>query len=388
MPGKIRVHLDMQCVDLPCGMGRNETEIALRLMKYDDLDITASYFLPIGDDRNVRQFDFPVRRVKIPTPLVYHALPVKKRRIIHAIEKPLFWLARHFVSYDSLVGDTGNNVYVFFENRIPVVPVKGKIIAVINDLIPLVFAGSANRGREVNTRINTEEIIRRADRIISISEYTKKTITDLFSTGDKNIDVIHVGVDPNAFSGSYDASNLRKEYALPEKYILYFGSCQKNKNVESLVKAYALLPERLRAEYRLLITNPSDSVKECIDQSGIAGNVHFLHNVPEKDKPAIYREASLFVWPSFYEGFGMPVTEAQAAGIPVVCSNATSMPEAAGDGAVFFDPENVGEIKAAIERCLEDENLRRELVAKGYENVKRFSWDESARKFHDIITSL
>ena len=188
--------------------------------------------------------------------------------------------------------------------------------------------------------------------------------------------------------GEYDADSLRKEYALPEKYILYFGSCDKHKNVESLVKAYALLPERLRAEYRLLITNPSDSVKECIDQSGIAGNVHFLHNVPEKDKPAIYREASLFVWPSFYEGFGMPVTEAQAAGIPVVCSNATSMPEAAGDGAVFFDPANVDEIKAAIERCLVDESLRRELVAKGYENVKRFSWDESARKFHDIITSL
>lgn len=388
MPGKIRVHLDMQCVDVPCGMGRNETEIALRLMKYDDLDITASYFLPIGDDRNTSQFDFPVKRVKIPTPLVYHALPTGNRKIIHAIEKPLFWLARHFVSYDSLVGDTGNNVYVFFENRIPVVPVKGKIIAVIHDLIPLIFEESANKGRKVNTRINTEEIIRRADKIITVSNFTRKNLVDTFGINADSIEVAHNGVDTVVFSGAYDSIRLRKEYALPEKYILYFGSCMKNKNVESLVKAYALMPEDLRGKYKLVITNPSATVKECITHAGIAEYVHFLHNVPEKDKPGIYREASLFVWPSFYEGFGMPVTEAQAAGIPVACSNATSMPEAAGDGAVFFEPGNVDEIVAAMVRILTSESLCRELVAKGYENVKRFSWDESAKKFHDIITSL
>ena len=98
--------------------------------------------------------------------------------------------------------------------------------------------------------------------------------------------------------------------------------------------------------------------------------------------------ASLLVWLSIYEGFGLPIVEAQAAGVPVVCSNVTSLPEVAGDAAVLVDPMDTAATTAAMERCLYDAPFRQDLIAKGRENVKRFSWDESAKKLHDIILSL
>ena len=98
--------------------------------------------------------------------------------------------------------------------------------------------------------------------------------------------------------------------------------------------------------------------------------------------------ASVMVWLSLYEGFGLPIVEAQAAGTPVVCSNATCLPEVAGDAAVLMEPRDIDAIAAAIERCLDDEPFRQDLIAKGYENIKRFSWDNSAKKLHDIIMSV
>ena len=370
-------------VGIPCGMAVYETELALRLMKYDDLNISASYFLPSGEDRHTEQFTFPVKRVKIPTPLVYNAMPVSKRKLLHAVEKPIFWMLRPFLSYDSLVKNTGNNVYVFFENRIPVLPVKGKIIAVIHDVMHLKWEGVLEAQKAVTYK-NTEDIIRKADLIITVSEFTKKELIDIFRVDRARIEVVYNGVDVSAFAEDYNVS----KYGLPEKYILYFGSCDTHKNVESLVKSYALLPSDLRAEYPLVITNPSDSVKACAEGCGVSEQVQYLYRVPDADKPGIYRGASVFVWPSLYEGFGIPILEAQASGVPVVSSNAGVMPEVTGDSAVLADPKDTEAIASAIQRVLTDEALHRDLVMKGFENIKRFSWDESAKKLHDIITSL
>ncbi|MBQ7216441.1 MAG: glycosyltransferase family 4 protein, partial [Synergistaceae bacterium] len=359
----VRVHFDMQSVGVHCGMAVYETELALRLMKYDDLNISASYFLPSGEDRYTEQFSFPVKRVKIPTPLVYNALPVGKRKLLHAAEKPIFWILRPFLSYDFLVKDTGNDVYVFFENRVPIVPVKGKIIAVVHDVRSLRFE-EVNKHREIITLVNTEDIIRKADLIITVSEFTKKELTDIFRADSARIEVVYNGVDGSAFAGDYDVS----KYSLPEKYILYFGSCDTHKNVGALVKSYALLPAELRQEYQLVITNPTDSVKACAEACGISGQVQYLYRVPDEDKAGIYRGASLFVWPSLYEGFGIPILEAQASGVPVVCSDAGVMPEVTGDSAMLFDPKDTEGIASAIQRVLTDEGLRRDLVQRGFEN--------------------
>ena len=178
------------------------------------------------------------------------------------------------------------------------------------------------------------------------------------------------------------------KYDLPERYILYFGSCGGHKNVPALVKAYSILPAELKDNYKLVITNPSSEVKNLVNTSGLSRQVQYLNSVPDSDKPSVYRRASLFVWPSLYEGFGIPILEAQASGVPVVSSNATVMPEVAVDSAVLVDPKDTEAIASAIERVLTNEGVNKELIAKGYENIKRFSWDESAKKLHDIIIQL
>ena len=379
----VRVHFDMQSVGIHCGMSTYETELALRLMTYDDLKISASYFLPVGENRNVERFDFPVERVRVPTPFVYHALEGSSRKLLHAIERPLFALLRPFFSYNFLVKDSGDNVYVFFENRIPVVNVMGKIIAVIHDVRSLRYEES-NKHRRANTFINTQKIIKKADVIITVSEFTKRELADIFRVAPAKIEVVYNGVNASAFAGKHDVS----KYNLPGRYILYFGSCDSHKNVPALVKAYSLLPAELRDSYKLVITNQSNEVKDSVNALGLTRQVQYLSRIPDEDKPGIYHGASLFVWPSLYEGFGIPILEAQASGVPVVSSNAASMPEVAGDSAVLFDPHDTKAIASAIERVLTDEDLRKGLIAKGYENIKRFSWDKSAQKLHDIIINL
>ena len=156
--------------------------------------------------------------------------------------------------------------------------------------------------------------------------------------------------------------------------------------MESVIRAYARLPEATRREYALVITNPKDAVKACAVENGITP--HYIANVAAEDKPAVYQMASVLIWLSLYEGFGLPIIEAQAAGTPVVCSNVTSLPEVAGDAAVLVDPMDTEAASAAIERCLYDVPFREDLIAKGHENVKRFTWDDAARRLRDVILSL
>ena len=225
-----------------------------------------------------------------------------------------------------------------------------------------------------------------------MSEYSRKGIAECFNVDGSQIEVVYNAVNAEEFSRDKSSSEyfrgLRKKYGLPEKYILHFGNCLPHKNVEGMIRAYAMLPENLRAEYGLVIPNPNGSVRKCAGENGVSGNVIYTDKIPDEDKPGIYQLASLFAWPSYIEGFGIPILEAQASGVPVVSSNTASMPEVAGNAAVYFDPYDTAGMSEAMRRCLTDEILRGELVAKGYENIKRFSWDKSAEKFHDIITSL
>ncbi len=198
--------------------------------------------------------------------------------------------------------------------------------------------------------------------------------------------MVYCGVNAEEFQQPFDHEAVRTKYKLPEKYILYFGTCGPRKNVESVIRAYARLPETVRKEYALVITNPTAAVKACAVENNVTPC--YVDGVSAEDKAAVYQMASVLIWLSIYEGFGLPVIEAQAAGTPVVCSNVTSLPEVAGDAAVLVDPMDTEAIADAIERCLYDEPFRQELIAKGHENVKRFNWDESAKKFHDIIVNL
>ena len=383
----IHVHFNLQAYNIRNGFHTYETEITRRLSRCDDIEADA-YCFSARTSWPVRE-DLPVRRIAFPFYMAFRNSTISfPRRIASSIFRPF----APFISFNCLTGGNPGDIFVFFENSVPSLKLKGKVIAVLHDIIPIRMVDACGKELETRFRRMAEELIRKTAKIITVSEYSKKDITDYFNTDGSKIEVIHNAVNAEEFSRDKSTSEyfrgLRKKYGLPEKYILHFGSCLAQKNIDTLIRAYAMLPENLRDEYSLMITNPDDEVMKCAGENGVSGRMIYADKIPDEDKPGIYQLASLFAWPSYIEGFGIPILEAQASGVPVVSSNTASMPEVAGNAAVYFDPYDTAGMSEAMHKCLTDEILRSELIAKGYENVKRFSWDESARKFHDIITSL
>ena len=375
-----KVNVSLREINLiDAGMSVYANEMIRRL----DFDLigTASWtghLCPHYNPSEYARFQFPVRLARLPDWLLYDFATSSKHRFIRGLVRPFFRC-----DYNFLARDHESDIFVFFANHIPDFPIRGKAITCIHDIIPLRVTSEEH---VESYKKNIKDVLRKSTKIITDSEFSKRDIIDYSHIGEDRIEVVYCGVNAEEFQQPFDHEVVRVKYNLPEKYILYFGTCGPRKNVESVIRAYARLAERVRKEYALVITNPTESVRALATEENVTP--HYIANVAVEDKPAVYQMASVLVWPSLYEGFGLPVIEAQAAGTPVVCSNVTSLPEVAGDAAVLVDPMDTEAIADAIERCLYDEPFRRELIAKGHENVKRFNWDESAKKFHDIIVNL
>jgi len=227
---------------------------------------------------------------------------------------------------------------------------------------------------------------RRAAAIITVSQLSKDDI------------VKHLGIDPGLVHVTQEAvssffqpaedtgqvQSLQTKYGLNSKFILAIGSADPRKNIETLVNAYALLPESLRTEYHLAIvwTAPvlATSLASSIQDLNLSRFVHFLFKVPNEDLVFLYNEASLFVFPSLYEGFGLPVLEAMACGTPVIAANTSSIPEVSGDAALLVDARDPQGMSAAMARVLSDNILASEMVQKGLKRNALFSWEKCARE--------
>ncbi len=227
---------------------------------------------------------------------------------------------------------------------------------------------------------------RKAMRIISISDYTKNEGIEKLGLCEEKMVVTYLGVD-ESFRKITDTELLRKvrlEYGLPEKLILFVGALKPRRNVFRLVNAYALLKKRKPISHRLVITGvggpSSKQILTTVAKLGLEKEVVFLDYVPKEVLPVIYNLADLFVYPSLYDGFGLPSLEAMACGTPVIASNVSSLPEVVGDAGLQIDPYNVEEMSEAMWRVLSDDGLRAEMCKKGMERAKSFTWEKCARE--------
>ncbi len=191
--------------------------------------------------------------------------------------------------------------------------------------------------------------------------------------------VIPHGVASDFFSPSEDQKTaVRRAYALPDRFILTVGSVEPRKNLSRLIAAYGGLPPAMRQRTPLVLAGPNGwrngKLRRRIEQ---AGGVRSIGYVPRPLLPALYRLASAFVFPSLYEGFGMPLLEAMAAGAPVVASNRSAMPEVVGDAGLTVDPRDVDALRRGVERVLEDERLAARLAATGRERARAFTWERT-----------
>jgi len=241
---------------------------------------------------------------------------------------------------------------------------------------------------QVYLRAMMPTLIRNSDRIIAVSESAKKDILDFVPIDDQKISVIHHGVQERFAPVKEEErlARIRSKYRLPEDFILYLGVIEPRKNLEGLVEAY--IGQNLAERINLVLAGglgwDYSSLLVKITNCKVKEAIHMPGYIDEADLPALYSAARVFVYPSFYEGFGLPVLEAMACGTPVITSSVSSLPEVAGDAAILVDPNNVNALAATLQRVVTDRELREELSLRGLKRVKHFTWDETARKTLDV----
>ncbi len=220
---------------------------------------------------------------------------------------------------------------------------------------------------------------RRAARVITLSHCSKAQIVESLGLDSDKVIVTHLAAPLEEDQTSWEVVQAR--YGLPDRFVVAVGGASVHKNFHRLIEAFDQVSDHLPHSLVLLGQVPQGVNGLLRTRPANAANRLLLPGyVPEPDKRAILRHADLLVMPSLYEGFGLPVVEAQHAGVPVACSQASSLPEVAGEGALLFDPLSVEQMAAAIRRCLTDMPLRERLIRLGTENLKRFDWERTARE--------
>jgi alpha-1,3-rhamnosyl/mannosyltransferase len=220
------------------------------------------------------------------------------------------------------------------------------------------------------------ELLRRADRLIAVSESTKNDAVRVLGLQPEKIAVIRAGVAEAFFDA--DPAGVRERYGLSRPFVLALGTIEPRKNIGALLDAFEVLPAALRAEFDLVVAGPMGWASEKIGERLRA--VRYLGYVPERDLAPLTAAAAVFAYPSLYEGFGLPVAQAMAAGVPVITSNVSSLPEITGDAAVLIDPRSLAELRDALTRLLESPELRRDFALRGRARAAGFRWQECAAK--------
>jgi glycosyltransferase involved in cell wall biosynthesis len=235
--------------------------------------------------------------------------------------------------------------------------------------------------------------VRRADAIITISQFSKQGIAETFGIPEERIRVIYHGVSEEFTPepGPTDATILQK-MGVNRPYILFVGTLQPSKNVGRLLEAFAILKEDQKIGQRLVVVGERgwmyDGILKRYEELRLRDEVLFAGYVPNRDLPALYRGADLFVLPSVFESFGIPVLEAMACGTPVVASRACALPEITGGAGLLVNPESVEEMAHAIHRVLSDRELRERLRQQGLSRIQNLTWNETARKTMGVYREL
>jgi glycosyltransferase involved in cell wall biosynthesis len=255
--------------------------------------------------------------------------------------------------------------------------VRRKLVFVIHDLIHVEFAGESTMMRRLYYRLFVRPAIRHGFRVLTDSEFSKNRIVEWAGVDERKVKVVGCGVDASfAPSGASWQPGFR--------YILYVGNKKPHKNLVRALQAFKGVAERHTCRF-VLCGDPTPDLSNEIQRLHIEDRVIFLGEIQDSLLPSYYRGAELFVFPSMYEGFGLPPLEAMACGTPVVASNVTSLPEVVGDAAILVDPHDVDSIEAGIERGLSDPVLREQLRRMGLERARRYTWDACSTIVNEVL---
>jgi glycosyltransferase involved in cell wall biosynthesis len=282
-------------------------------------------------------------------------------------------------------------------NRVPLLMIKPYVVT-IHDMANLFYEEEATPFRMQLRRFRFRRGLVRANRVIAVSDATRRDVENVLNVSPARIRRVYNAPDPGfhvegAASDSGQQKRIMERYQINYPFLLYAGNIRRHKNVPRLVEAFAVVRDQLQShpvykDLRLVIIGDTISqypaVRQTVIKSRVEPVVRFLGFVPFETLRCFYEMAAAFVFPSRYEGFGLPPLEAMACGAPVVASNVSSLPEVVGDAAILVNPENVFDIARGIREVLLDQKLRAELIRRGREQASRFSWERTARQVLDI----
>jgi glycosyltransferase involved in cell wall biosynthesis len=276
----------------------------------------------------------------------------------------------------------------------------GKVIVTVHDIIPYILRDHPQL-RTYRTAADAlfdrmaMAGLRRADRLVADSDYTRRCVVEHLGIAAERIDVVYLGIAHERFRPSPVLSDIRRRYGLPEglRYLIYVGSEDPRKNLPALVRALAEV-RRAAPDVEFIKVGRAhfDSERRCLSELagrlGVRQAIHFLDDVPEDDLPALYNLAEVCVMPSFYEGFGFPALEAMACGTPVVCAHASSLPEIVGTAGALVDPHDELALARMLTVLLGDEERRRRLGQGGRKQAAGFTWERAVSETQRLYARL
>ncbi len=282
------------------------------------------------------------------------------------------------------------DISLFFNYYVPPFA-GGKKITIVHDMVCMDCPETMNFKTKIMLKLTLKKSIKRADKIITISEFSKRRIMKYFNVEESKIAVIPLGINLNIYRNDYikeEVQNVCNKFGINKDYFLYLGTLEPRKNIERIIDGYYKLTQMISDVPLLVLAGKKgwlfESIFETVKKYNIEDKVIFTGYVPEKDSPVLMFGAKAFVFPSLYEGFGIPPLEAMACGTPVITSNSTSLPEVVGNCGILVNPMKSEEICDAFFKLLNDAELYKKLSETGRIRAENFTWKKAA----DIVLKV
>ena len=268
-----------------------------------------------------------------------------------------------------------------------------KSIATIHDLNYRFVPESMTTLTRIVNRFFITWTAQRADHIIAVSEFVRRQLTSYLGLPPEKITAIHEAVERDTFGSRTNNAALYARYGIQHPYIFAFSSLTPHKNISGLLRAFAVIKRDMPGTVQLVVVGHQPRTGTPLSELTTHLNLNkrdviFTGYVDDQVRGSLLANATVFAFPSFYEGFGLPALEAMAYGVAVACSNRASLPEVAGDAAAYFDPANTEEMAAVLTQLLNDPGERRSLIERGKKNLERFSWEQTARQTLALYESM
>ncbi len=362
--------------------GRHEIIIVLNGLFPDTIEPLKKEFKTLLSEDSIKIWyaPCPVNYMDAENDFRRKAAELMREAFFESLKPDIIWIPSLFEgSYDNAVTSIGA-----FDKRTPVA-------VTVHDLIPMMFQDFYlnHNPRLKGHYFEKIKFLKKASYWLAVSEYTAKEAVRMLEMDESRIAVTYEGFDPVFGKRNIsieEESAIKAKFGIKKDFLLHVGIVvDSRKNIDTLLKAFSMLPNELRSGLQLVLTggNPDfvmSSVKAAAKDVGVEENkLIFTGYVSDENLMFLYNICDLFIFPSWCEGFGLPPLEAMACGAPVLVANATSLPEVVGNSDALFDPFSVDSISERINRVLTDENFRNELSFKGFEQAKKFSWEESAK---------